>query len=94
MSEELQTVIKPHPRLTNIAACKDVIWRNMPRGATTFGECANECGRAPGRGCGPCVVCAEEALGRLTTPQLARSFVAAIIDLGILEDSLDEHDKD
>ncbi len=43
-----------------------LIWRNLPKGPTTFGACSRKCGRgAGGRGGGPCIHCAEDDLAEL-----------------------------
>lgn len=44
----------------DIRAAIGLIWRNLPSGPSTFSQC--KCGRGSGRGGGPCIVCAQEAL--------------------------------
>jgi hypothetical protein len=52
------------------------IWRNLPSGPTSFSRC--ECGRGNGRGGGPCIKCAEEALAKLVGEAEAAAYVATV----------------
>lgn len=52
------------------------IWRNLPNGPTTFSRC--ECDRGNGRGGGPCIKCAEEALAKLVGDTEAAAYVATV----------------
>ena len=61
-----------------VAESTYLIWRNLPTYPSTFGECSEGCGRGMGRGCGPCLECARESLGRACGDQeLANRYVAA-----------------
>ena len=48
------------------------IFRSYPRWPSTFGECANKCGRGMGRGCGKCAYCYEDELAELVGTDLAK----------------------
>lgn len=72
---------------------RDLIYdmhRAHPNGPTTFSACANQCGRAPGRGGGPCVECITDDLAQLVGRDLALSYRAAVRQVRNLESQMEE----
>lgn len=59
-------------------ACS-MIWRNMPQGVTTFGECSRKCGSGQGgRGSGPCIKCAIDDLTALVGRKTALKYFGLV----------------
>lgn len=63
----------PYEQLRN---ARHDIWRNLPNRPTTFSRC--ECDRGNGRGGGPCIKCAEDALAKLVGEVEAAAYVATV----------------
>ena len=64
---------------SQIAHAKYLVRRNLPAWPSTFGPCANECGRGKGgRGRGPCLDCAMDELSLLIGKDAADSYEAEI----------------
>jgi hypothetical protein len=65
-----------------------LVWRNLPGQPSTFSACPTPDCDQLGRGGGKCLLCAEEALGRLTTYELANSYVEVIKALRRIEEEM------
>lgn len=67
----------------------DAMWlvqRNLPSYPASFSPC--KCGRAAGRGSGPCIICAEEHLSAIVGTALAGGYVRNIKEQRRIEDSM------
>lgn len=65
-----------------IRAAIQLIWRNLPDHPSTFADCGRGCGRASGRGGGPCLICAENDLSKaIGDADVAAAYVVACRDL-------------
>lgn len=72
---------------------RDLIYdmrRAHPNGPTTYGSCHNQCGRAAGRGGGPCVECITDSLTQLVGRNLAVRYRAAVCQVRDLESEMEE----
>lgn len=69
---------------------RQLIWRNLPSHASTFGECLNKCGRSSGRGSGECIACARDALAKLVGEDMANDYVSAVRHLRELETAMED----
>lgn len=67
-----------------------LLWRAHPNGPTTYGSCHNQCGRAAGRGGGPCVKCITDDLATLVGRDLADRYRAAVRQVRDLESEMEE----
>lgn len=78
-----------------IAAAKHAVRRNLPAWPSTFGLCANECGRGKGgRGNGICLDCAMDDLSILIGKKAAEAYEEEIRELNRKERHDDEEEYD
>jgi hypothetical protein len=74
--------------MTPLQHAKDLVWQNLPSGASTFSTC--RCGRGAGRGGGPCIFCAHDHLRGIVGIALASDYVHTVQRLRELEARMEE----
>jgi hypothetical protein len=75
-----------------IEHAKYLVRRNLPVWPSTFGLCENECGRANGRGSGPCIECAMDELALLIGRDEAITYYEHVKELNRKERGDDEEE--
>jgi hypothetical protein len=68
----------------------NLVWRNLPNGVSTFGNCSTDGCEGSGRGSGKCIGCAEKQLADLTSGGFAGSYVEAVLTVRKIESDMVE----
>ena len=75
-------------RAETVNEARRLVWRNITPVASTFSQC--DCGRAAGRGGGPCVLCAEDMMARVTGREFAEHYVKLVREFREMEGKTEE----